>query len=78
MLDECILHHFVEGIDGHDFDQICEAIEAAHKETERPTVIIARTVKGKGVDFMENQPGWHYGGLDEAMQDKALAALRRE
>jgi transketolase len=65
-------------IDGHDFDQICDAIEAAHKETKCPTVIIARTVKGKGVAFMENTPGWHYGGLDEAMRDKALEALRRE
>jgi transketolase len=65
-------------IDGHDFDQICEAIEAAHKEKERPTVIIARTVKGKGVDFMENKASWHYGGLDEAMQDKALESLRKE
>ena len=49
-----------------------EAIEAAHQEKERPTVIIASTIKGKGVDFMENQAGWHYGGLDEAMQDQAL------
>jgi transketolase len=64
--------------DGHDFDQICEAIEAAHNEKELPTVIVASTVKGKGVDFMENQASWHYGGLDEAMQDKALEALRKE
>jgi transketolase len=64
--------------DGHDFDQICEAIEAAHNEKERPTVIVANTVKGKGVDFMENQAAWHYGGLDEAMQDQALEALRKE
>ena len=65
-------------IDGHDFDQICEAIEAAHEEKERPTVIIARTIKGKGVDFMENQASWHYGGLDEAMRDEALGSLGKE
>ncbi len=65
-------------IDGHDFDQICEAIEAAHQETGRSTVIIANTIKGKGVDFMENQAGWHYGGLDEAMQDQALQGLERK
>ena len=65
-------------IDGHDYDQICEAIEAAQRETERPTVIIASTIKGKGVDFMENQASWHYGGLDEAMQDKALESLGKE
>jgi transketolase len=65
-------------IDGHDFDQICEAIEAAQQEAERPTVIIARTIKGKGVDFMENKASWHYGGLDEAMREQALEALGRE
>jgi transketolase len=65
-------------VDGHDFDQICEAIEAAQQETELPTVIIARTIKGKGVDFMENQASWHYGGLDEAMQEQALESLGKE
>lgn len=66
----------VISIDGHDFDQICEAIEASHAETEKPCVIIAKTIKGKGVDFMENKTGWHYGGLDDQMRDKALACLR--
>ena len=65
-------------VDGHDFDQICGAIEAAHEEKERPTVIIAQTIKGKGVDFMENQASWHYGGLDEAMQEQALESLGKE
>jgi transketolase len=64
-------------IDGHDFEQICGAIDGAHHSEGKPWVIIANTVKGKGVDFMENQAGWHYGGLDEAMRDKALASLRR-
>ena len=66
----------VLSIDGHDFDAICEAIEASHAETELPVVIIANTTKGKGVSFMENQTKWHYGGLDDQMRDKALAALR--
>lgn len=64
-------------IDGHDFEQICEAIEGALAEKDRPTVIIARTVKGKGVDFMENEASWHYAGLDEAMRDKALQSLQK-
>lgn len=64
-------------IDGHDFDQICDAIDQSHKEKEKPFMIIADTVKGKGVDFMEDQAGWHYGGLDEAMADKALKALNK-
>jgi transketolase len=67
----------VLSIDGHDFDAICGAIDAAHAETEKPVVIIANTVKGKGVDFMENKTGWHYGGLDDAMKAKALESIGR-
>jgi transketolase len=64
-------------IDGHDFDQICQATESALDEKTRPTVVLATTVKGKGVDFMENEPSWHYAGLDEAMRDEALKSLQR-
>ncbi len=46
-------------IDGHDFDQIHEAIEKALTLKGRPTVIIGHTTKGKGISFMENQAGWH-------------------
>ncbi len=68
---------YVQEIDGHDMRQICQAVENAHAETERPSIIIARTVKGKGVDFMENRPEWHYGGLDSARLEEALAAVDR-
>ena len=64
-------------IDGHDFDQILDAIETARAETERPVMVIANTVKGKGVDFMEDKTAWHYGGLDEATRDAALASIRK-
>jgi transketolase len=64
-------------IDGHDFDAICGAIEAGAEERERPVMVIAKTVKGKGVDFMESKTGWHYGGLDDEMKKKALESLRR-
>lgn len=46
-------------IDGHDFEQIINAIETAKKQKGRPTMIIARTIKGKGVSFMENEASWH-------------------
>ena len=46
-------------IDGHDMKQIINAIEEAKSVKGKPTVIIANTVKGKGVPFMENQVGWH-------------------
>jgi transketolase len=67
----------VLNIDGHDFDQICAAIETSHAETQRPVMILADTVKGKGVDFMENQTAWHYGGLDEEKRAKALESISR-
>ena len=46
-------------IDGHDFDQIFAAIDMAKSTIGQPTIIIAKTIKGKGVSFMENQAGWH-------------------
>jgi len=49
----------VQRIDGHDFRQIHEAIEAAQQRDKRPHVVIADTVKGKGVPSMENRPEWH-------------------
>lgn len=63
-------------IDGHDHAQIAEALRQADhlaETTERPTVIIANTVKGKGVSFMENQAGWH-GKAPNAQQYEAARA----
>ncbi len=50
--------HTIE-IDGHDFDQIRSACKEARSVKGKPTVIIAKTVKGKGVSFMEDKAGWH-------------------
>lgn len=49
----------VQIIDGHDFNEIDKAVTAAEAVTDKPSVIICRTVKGKGVSFMENNAGWH-------------------
>ncbi|MBN1343554.1 MAG: transketolase [Phycisphaerae bacterium] len=68
---------YVQEIDGHDMRAICGAVENAHAETDRPSIVICRTVKGKGVDFMENKAEWHYGGLDSARLNEALASLDR-
>ena len=46
-------------IDGHDFDSIISAFNTVDKTLDKPTVIIAHTIKGKGVSFMENVPTWH-------------------
>ncbi len=62
-------------IDGHDFQQLGKAIENAHETTEKPTMIIANTVKGKGVDYMEGEVPWHYGGLDPEKEEMALKSI---
>ena len=64
-------------VDGHDMAQICEAVDASFAEKDKPTIIIANTVKGKGVDYMENVPKWHYGGLDSDMAKKALDSIKK-
>lgn len=46
-------------IDGHNIPQIVEALETARQTKGKPTMIVAETIKGKGVSFMENQAGWH-------------------
>lgn len=65
----------VENIDGHDFDALAAAVDAAKTRKDAPTAIIANTTKGKGVDFMENQVPWHYGSVDSTLRDKALASI---
>ena len=47
-------------IDGHDFEAINKALKAARSETKKPSVIVADTIKGKGVSFMEDDNNWHY------------------
>jgi transketolase len=49
----------VQAIDGHDFSQIAKALDQAEATHGTPSLIVAHTVKGKGVSFMENTPEWH-------------------
>jgi len=65
----------VQEIDGHDFKQIEEALLSVPFKPGRPSCIIAHTVKGKGVSFMENQIAWHYGHPDAAQLRQALTEL---
>lgn len=62
-------------IDGHDFDQIFGAVEQAKAAVGRPTVIIAKTIKGKGVSFMENQVGWHGSAPTREEVERAVMEL---
>ena len=65
----------VEEIDGHDFDQI-EAAFAKAKETKGvPTAIVMKTVKGKGVSYMEDQAGWHGKAPNDAEYEQAIGEL---
>ncbi|MCY4402624.1 MAG: transketolase [Candidatus Poribacteria bacterium] len=64
------------GIDGHDFDEILSALEKAKTSTDKPTMIVAKTYKGKGVSFLENEDNWHGKAVAKGEQlDKALAEL---
>ena len=64
------------GIDGHDFDEILPALEKAKASTDKPTMIVAKTFKGKGVSFLENEDNWHGKAVAKGEQlDKALSEL---
>jgi len=67
----------VRRVNGHDFDELADAIDFALANDQGPVMIIADTVKGKGVDFMENDPAWHYGGLGGELLAKAKESLER-
>lgn len=62
-------------IDGHDFPAILDAFAHARKTRGRPTAIVAKTVKGKGVSFMENQHAWHGKPPNREEAQRALAEL---
>ena len=62
-------------VDGHDHAAIAAALELAGKTKGAPTVILARTVKGKGVSFMENDPGWHGKAPNDEQYNQARAEL---
>lgn len=68
----------VREIDGHDHNQIRGALSAVPWEPGRPSCLIARTVKGKGVSFMENNLLWHYRSPDPAQLEEALQELGAE
>jgi transketolase len=62
-------------IDGHNMRQILEALDEVEHKQDRTTVIIAHTVKGKGVSFMENRSSWHGKVPDEKQFEQAKKKL---
>ncbi len=66
--------HTVE-IDGHNMQEVLNAFKTAEKEKNKPTAIIAHTIKGKGISFMENVVGWHGKAPNKEQADQALKEL---
>ncbi len=62
-------------IDGHNFEEIAAAFKEAKETKGKPTAIIANTIKGKGVSFMENQAGWHGLAPNEDQYNQAMKEL---
>src|SRR5437667_4192605 len=66
-------------IDGHDLDQVLDAYEEARRTKGQPTMILARTIKGKGVSFADGKDGWHGRAFKKGDElDRALAELEKQ
>lgn len=68
----------VQCIDGHDFDQIEQAMEHARTVKGKPSAIVMTTVKGKDVSFMENQAGWHGVAPNDEQYRQAMSELNQK
>ena len=69
--------HVIENVDAHDFDAIRAAFEEAKATKGMPTAIIFKSVKGKGVSFMENNAGWHGKAPNDEEYETAMAELEK-
>lgn len=67
----------VQHVDGHDLKQLKQAFDAVPFTDGKPSLVIAHTIKGKGVSFMENQAKWHHKVPDEGQLSQALAELNK-
>ena len=66
-------------VDGHDLEDLLDALDEARRTRGRPTMILARTVKGKGISFIESRGGWHGKPLKKGDElDRALAELKSQ
>jgi transketolase len=62
-------------IDGHNIEEILDAFKKAKETKGKPTAIVAKTIKGKGVSFMENLASWHGKAPNEEQYNQAMAEL---
>ena len=65
----------IEVLDGHDYDALSQAFEAARACKGKPSLILAHTVKGKGISYMENNAGWHGSAPNAEQLEIALNDL---
>ena len=65
----------VKEVDGHNFNELSEAIDFALENKGAPVMIIADTIKGEGIDFMEDNYLWHYGAIDDENMQRLRKAL---
>ena len=68
----------VINIDGHNIQEIIDAFDVARNIKEKPTCIIAKTIKGKGVSFMENQVDWHGKAPNEEQYRQAINEIKND
>ncbi len=74
---EAFNFHVIADVDAHDFDALAAAFDEARRTKGMPTAIIARSIKGKGVSFMENQAGWHGTAPNDEQYKIAMEDLER-
>ena len=65
----------VLNVNGHDFDQLRHAFNQAKQTKDKPTIIIAHTIKGKGVSFMEDNYAWHGAAPNQEQYEQAMKEL---
>ena len=75
---EAFQFHVIDVEDGNDISQLRRAFDEARHVKGQPTAIIARTVKGKGVSFMENVAGWHGKAPNDEQYEQAMEEIRKE
>ena len=74
---EAFNFHVIADVDAHDFDALAATFDEARRTKGMPTAIIARSIKGKGVSFMENQAGWHGTAPNDEQYKIAMEDLER-
>lgn len=66
----------VRNVDGHDLPSLVQTLRSAPFASEKPSVVIAKTVKGKGIDFIENRKEWHHRAPDPKQAEEAIRQLQ--